>query len=223
MIAVTSKMPVGESPLRAAERGFTLTEIAIVLGIIGLILGAIWVAAAAVYNNMRVSTANTELLQIAQAVRSMYATQTIVDQNADMSFAGTGAQGNKTYMLAGVFPSNALDAGDPQASARTVNPWSGPIVIQAASSPTAGGTNDSFAVTFDAIPSQGCIDILSSATGTGRDPGMWAAGGGGQGGQGAQNVLVAGQPLGANNIAGQCSTAANGNAATFWFNLRAGT
>ena len=63
---------------RTPIRGFTLTEIAIVLGIIGLILGAIWVAAAAVYNNMRVATANTELLQITQAMRAMYATSSTV-------------------------------------------------------------------------------------------------------------------------------------------------
>lgn len=54
------------------KRAFTLTEIAIVLGIIGLILGAIWVAASAVYNNLRVSHANTQILQLAQGIRSLY-------------------------------------------------------------------------------------------------------------------------------------------------------
>ncbi len=54
-------------------RGFTLTEAAIVLGIVGLILGAIWVAAAAVYENMRTNRANEQILKVAQAVRSLYA------------------------------------------------------------------------------------------------------------------------------------------------------
>src|SRR5580698_8781109 len=63
---------------RQRRRGFTLTEIAIVLGIVGLILGAIWVAAAAVYNNLRISHANTQILQTAQAIRTLYATQNTV-------------------------------------------------------------------------------------------------------------------------------------------------
>src|SRR5271170_6840773 len=67
------------------ERGFTLTEIAIVLGIIGLILGAIWVAAAAVYTNMRTSKTTTELLDIVQNMRAMYATSGTIDPAANMN------------------------------------------------------------------------------------------------------------------------------------------
>jgi prepilin-type N-terminal cleavage/methylation domain-containing protein len=54
------------------RRGFTLTELAIVLGIIGTILGAIWVAASRVYNNQKTDTAVTEILAIANGVRAMY-------------------------------------------------------------------------------------------------------------------------------------------------------
>ena len=55
-----TNLPTQTTLRRQRRRGFTLTEIAIVLGIVGLILGAIWVAAAAVYNNLRVSHADTE-------------------------------------------------------------------------------------------------------------------------------------------------------------------
>src|SRR3984957_1797273 len=58
------------------KRGFTLTEIAIVLGIIGLILGAIWGAASAVYSNKHISDSEQGITAAAQAVRSMYATST---------------------------------------------------------------------------------------------------------------------------------------------------
>ncbi|MGQ3505077.1 type II secretion system protein, partial [Enterococcus faecalis] len=65
---VSPETVIDTAPRREqAKRGFTLTEIAIVLGIIGLILGAIWVAAGAVYSNLRVSKATTQLLQITQA------------------------------------------------------------------------------------------------------------------------------------------------------------
>ena len=58
--------------LRRKKRGFTLTEIAIVLGIIGSILGAIWVAAAHVSQNQKAVKAQREILGIAQAVRAIY-------------------------------------------------------------------------------------------------------------------------------------------------------
>ena len=62
------KNPIQARPT-PRKKGFTLTEIAIVLGIIGLILGAIWVAAASVYQNQRIGHANTALLHTAQSVR----------------------------------------------------------------------------------------------------------------------------------------------------------
>lgn len=53
-------------------RGFTLTEAAIVLGIVGLILSAIWVAAGSVYANYRVGKTAEQLLSIVQSVRSLH-------------------------------------------------------------------------------------------------------------------------------------------------------
>lgn len=74
MIAEMKNLNADAGAVQKQKRGFTLTEIAIVLGIIGLILGAIWVAASAVYNNIRVSHANTQILQLAQGIRSLYST-----------------------------------------------------------------------------------------------------------------------------------------------------
>src|ERR1700761_8121863 len=110
-----------------SKRGFTLTEIAIVLGIIGLILGAIWVAASAVYNNLRTSKATTELLQITQAIRAMYATSSTVDPLADMAFPGVSATPALTYLQAGIFPSDTLNASP---STQALDPWGGTISVQ---------------------------------------------------------------------------------------------
>jgi len=143
------------------KRGFTLTEIAIVLGIIGLILGAIWVAAGAVYQNLRVSKAQTELLQITQAIRTLYATQTVVDTAAAVNLTSS-------LIAAKVFPSDAV------LNATTVNgPWGGStinVISQQASATTVPG--DSFSVEFDNIPQSACIALLTSATGSGRDQGL---------------------------------------------------
>jgi prepilin-type N-terminal cleavage/methylation domain-containing protein len=57
---------------RRPTQGFTLTEIAIVLGIVGIIIGAIWVAAAMLYENNRTNEASTEVLTIVNNWRSIY-------------------------------------------------------------------------------------------------------------------------------------------------------
>jgi prepilin-type N-terminal cleavage/methylation domain-containing protein len=148
------------------KRGFTLTEIAIVLGIIGLILGAIWVAAAAVYTNLRTSKTSTELLDILQNVRSMYATAGVVDATANMTLANpptAQSGGGLTYVQAGVFPADMID------STGTIvqNPWNGGAVVTAA---TTSVTNDSVTITMDGVPTGACINLVMSNSGTGRDP-----------------------------------------------------
>lgn len=150
---------IPESVAHVKKRGFTLTEIAIVLGIIGLILGAIWVAASAVYNNMNVSKATTELLQITQAVRNMYGTAPAVDS----------AMTATSYIKAGVFPSDTTAAGTATVAS---NPWGGAITITAS---TVNNTNDAFVVTFAGLPQAACITFATSNTGSSRDSGMGGA------------------------------------------------
>lgn len=136
------------------RRGFTLTEIAIVLGIIGLILGAIWAAASAVYNNLRTSRAQQEILTVAQNIRAMYATQSTVDSAATTD----------TYISAGVFPS---DATVETSSGKSVkNPWGGNFDV------TTSGDYTTFTVVMEAVPVNACITLATSTTGTGRDSGL---------------------------------------------------
>jgi prepilin-type N-terminal cleavage/methylation domain-containing protein len=53
------------------RRGFTLTELAIVLGVIGTILGGIWFAAANIYRNKMVNDEVRDILVIVQNMRSL--------------------------------------------------------------------------------------------------------------------------------------------------------
>jgi prepilin-type N-terminal cleavage/methylation domain-containing protein len=60
-----------------SRRGFTLTEIAIVLGIIGIILGAIWAAAAMVYENNRTKESREQALAVINNWRSIYGSRQV--------------------------------------------------------------------------------------------------------------------------------------------------
>jgi prepilin-type N-terminal cleavage/methylation domain-containing protein len=139
------------------KRGFTLTEIAIVLGIIGLILGAIWVAAAAVYNNLRVSHANTAVLQTAQAVRALYSTSQTM---------GTAGDITSQVIAAGAIPSDLVTG------TTAIGPWPGSVlyVLTAAASDTA------FTVQITNVPKAACINLINAVSGTNRDPGLTAIG-----------------------------------------------
>lgn len=59
---------------RAANKacGFTLTEIAVVVAILGVILGAIWVAIGAVGESSRAKEANNETLAIVNGLKTLF-------------------------------------------------------------------------------------------------------------------------------------------------------
>jgi len=144
-------------------RGFTLTEAAIVLGIVGLILGAIWVAAASVYDNLRVSTTSNQLIQIVQSIRSMHATQNTVDSNITALLVAK----------AGGVPSDMItkDSSGDISAVRDV--WGGDLSITAT---TYTVNYDSFTVQFTAVPQGACSNFLMRNTGSGRDTGLVGAG-----------------------------------------------
>lgn len=140
------------------RRGFTLTEAAIVLGIVGLILGAIWVAAAAVYNNMRTNTAQRQLLTIVQNIRSVHATQP--------TFATMTCQ---QASVAGIYPSDMV-TNPGVAGATCQNVWRGAVVL------TAVNAGAAFQIDMVNVPNTSCVSLLTNTTGTSRDTGILFAG-----------------------------------------------
>ena len=71
--------------MRARKRAFTLTEIVIVLGIIGAILGAIWSAASHVGDSQKVNRAVTQILVISEGIRALYPSGTISGGSQDLT------------------------------------------------------------------------------------------------------------------------------------------
>jgi len=59
-------------PVSASRYAFSLIEAAIVLGIIGLVIGGIWMAAANANERLRQSTAKKDVLTIVHNIRGLY-------------------------------------------------------------------------------------------------------------------------------------------------------
>jgi hypothetical protein len=86
-----------------SARGFTLTEIAIVLGISGLVLGAIWSASANVYSSNNAQITHQNMLNVVQAYRSFYGPNLITGTDwTDITCLGVNA---------GFFPSSTTKSG----------------------------------------------------------------------------------------------------------------
>lgn len=78
------------------KRGFSLIEAAIVLGVVGLVIGGIWFAAATIYENYRFSKAASDILLIVKNTQNLISVR-------DSSVIGV-ASITQTLKDAGVFP-----------------------------------------------------------------------------------------------------------------------
>lgn len=149
------------------KSGFTLTEAAIVLGIIGVILGAIWAAVHSLYTRERIHRAAKDILAIVQNVRSVHG----MSQNTMLDMAIAGTAGAEIMARSGVIPSDMWAA--PDNPAIILHPWRGQVTFDALATSTDG---DSFRIGLLAVPQAECADLLVRLTGATRDELMIEAG-----------------------------------------------
>lgn len=127
------------------SRGFTLTELAIVLAIVGIVLGAIWVAAAQVFAANKANQATQDITTIVANIRS-----TFLSAN---SFSSSGDQ-TTAMVTAGILPSDLL-TGVPASPVK--NAWNGAVKVTFNPSSNARV----FRVSFLNTPADACFRIAS--------------------------------------------------------------
>jgi hypothetical protein len=140
----------------ASRAGFNLIEAAIVLGVVGLIVGGIWAAASSAYENMRQQSASKQLLALVQNIRGFYAQGPIdvIDNNLT----------NLSNL--GLLPSDMVVQNGSTFYLR--HPWGGNVVI------ADGGVTgySSFRVTFQDMKVDVCRNFLARNANAARGSGM---------------------------------------------------
>jgi prepilin-type N-terminal cleavage/methylation domain-containing protein len=144
------------------QRAFTLVEMAIVLLVIGLAIGALWMGAAAVINNTRINTASDQVYQIAAAMRGLYTSRPTVT-GADAAF-------NITLDQSQVFPTdmrrNPATSGGPIDHAWNSTLANGSVTVAAYDLGTSNTSPPSpaarsFRIQFASLPSAVCNQLIT--------------------------------------------------------------
>ncbi len=144
--------------LKKASAGFTITEIALVLGIIGVILGAIWAAAYAVYFNYRVDTAYKAIVQTVRSARALYL------PSGSIGILGSVTDVTQELITTKMMPDNLVDG------AVTTGPFSGGKLAVLATSDGRG-----FVVVLTHVPRDACAQLLPLVAGDDRDSTLYKA------------------------------------------------
>ena len=150
---------------RASRRaGFNLIEAAIVLGIVGLIVGGIWAAAGAAYENMRQQNASKQLLALVQGIRGFYAQSPTDVVETDLG---------KLNDL-GVLPADmVVDSGGTKSMRHQ---WGGSVTIE---DTTATYNIASFQVSFHDMKKDACRNFLTRSANVARGSGLLVVNSGG--------------------------------------------
>ncbi|NDC55704.1 MAG: hypothetical protein EBZ69_02660 [Alphaproteobacteria bacterium] len=134
---------------RLSPRGFSLTEMAIILGIAGVVLGTIWVVAAQMIESGRQASALKQIATIAENVRSFYASQRKIDDE-DLE---------DIVIASALAPQDMID--DRASTPALYNPWSGPVDLYGIFDATRYGSG--FWVYYGGLSVASCTAMLSVA------------------------------------------------------------
>lgn len=132
--------------MRQRARGFSIIELAIVLGVVGLVMGGVWVLAGKVRQTAKLQQTVEQVVAIAKNVRSFYQTRSCIGNGTQMPVL--------TAANPPVFPREML------AGAAAVDLWDGAVVVGGAD----GACGYLFSITFAALPTATCVELVPRLT-----------------------------------------------------------
>lgn len=134
---------------QSSQGGFTLTEVALAMAIIGFIIGAIWAAGSSVNEKARSEQALSQLRMVVQNIRDIY--------GSSFRFSSTNKDVTDMMINAGVFPADMLVANVP------TSPWQTQIVLR------SGPLTSTFSYEWSSLAKNVCKALAGTLGGTSRD------------------------------------------------------
>jgi type II secretory pathway pseudopilin PulG len=140
--------------------GFTLTESAIVLGVLGIVLVAIWAAYSALNENNQANRTYAILTELSHNIRTMYANQPPVRAPTD---ADAGRNINLTLINNGAFPRDLVvtNTGSEDTSFATT-PWGVGIYVMLIPPVGLWGYGQGYAIVYVNLPVSQCIRLAQA-------------------------------------------------------------
>lgn len=144
---MNSRQLIGTKPRsrKSGILGFNLIEAAIVLGVVGLVIGGIWIAAATVNNKMRIDNTLSNIKVILLALDRLFQGKPLPSANADLT---------QSLLAAGVIP---VDMALNNAARHS---WGGSLSIE-----TFTISPNMVFLTFNDVPLNVCTELIHKAFG----------------------------------------------------------
>lgn len=157
-------MAFSSPPSDRIRFGFSLIEAAIILAIVGLVIGGIWVAARAVNENFQVNNTEQALIQLLDNGRKLFVIQSYSSGSGFLDAASLGILPQEFLVSSGALPASATGMG-PVAGRHA---WGGAVLVYYVTPDIATGfqANGIFSFMFDSLPQSVCIKLVTRISST---------------------------------------------------------
>jgi type II secretory pathway pseudopilin PulG len=154
------------------KRGFSLMEAAVVLGVVGLVIGGIWGVAASVRASMQSNQLHQQTLNLVSSIRDYYANRPL----PAVAGAITSTLSGKGIFPEEMCPANCVSAASPS-SPPPLNAYGGTTTVTI---PNPATYSNQFSVTYLSVDKKGCMELGMKLSARAPEIGLvsFAAGGG---------------------------------------------